>query len=171
MQLEWVLGTLTLIASSTGVIDIVDKCRTLPTKALRSIDMLTAGFADERLLLLLGFGLYDVDRGRASKLVNRQSSIAEAGCRDWGSFQASASDPDVTHNDWTMGLIVHHAGLGDTPAFSIEFQYADADFAVAHLLTTIYSTYVEQENSSQQPIPPNGLHSTEIARLRGYCGS
>ena len=38
-QLGWKFVTFTLIASSMGVVDIVDICRTRPNTALRSIDM------------------------------------------------------------------------------------------------------------------------------------
>lgn len=61
-----------------------------------------------------------------------------------------------------MGLILHNAGLADNP---VDFYYADAEVTVALLLTTTYSTSLSQENSSQQPIPSNGFHSTKTASL------
>lgn len=64
-----------------------------------------------------------------------------------------------------MGLTLHHAGLGEHPPRSFVFRDADADFAVAHLPTSFHSPSTEQKNSSQQPIPPNGFHSTQTTSL------
>lgn len=91
--------------------------------------------------------------------------MAEARCRDWGSFLTLRLGRRRHSQPLDHGLILHYAGLGEHPPRSTDLCYAHPEFRVAQLFLTLFYTSIEQDNSSWQPIPPNGFHPTEITSL------